>query len=128
MINDGDEYWTTFSRTIRSWKDFGDRAKVRGWFVDFSARYNGFRPEGRWAQHFSIIAWPIAHAILPRDLQGQFARHLYETRYALASLGNSTVDELGKVLGKSLAIGSSRFENFLEQRKPDCTSSPFASR
>jgi hypothetical protein len=83
-IYDGDEYWDSFAQAIPDWQRYGSRSTIRTWFVEFAQRYRGFRPTGRWAQHFSIIAWPIAHAILPRDLQTQFARHLYGLRYELA--------------------------------------------
>ena len=39
-----------------------------------------------WASHFNIIAWPVTHAILPRYLQRQFAKLLYELRFHLIRL------------------------------------------
>ena len=112
---DGDEYWDSFAQAIPDWQRYGDRSTIRAWFVDFARRYGGFRPTGRWAQHFSIIAWPIAHAILPRDLQGQFARHLYDLRYKLANQPEFSIGRLGSVLQAGNPAGSSRFQHFLDQ-------------
>ena len=112
---DGDEYWDLFAQAIPDWQRHGNRATIRTWFANFATRYGGFRPTGRWAQHFSIIAWPIAHAILPRDLQGQFARHLYELRFQLANRPNASIEDLGLILNTGDPTGSSRFQHFLGQ-------------
>lgn len=111
---DGDEYWTTFARRIPAWTEFGDRSIVRSWYTAFADRYGGLRPCGRWADHFSIIAWPITHAILPRDLQVQFARRLYSLRHELSRAG-PTAAAVGELLQDRKGHGSSRFDNFLEQ-------------
>jgi hypothetical protein len=112
---DGDEYWYSFENEIPRWISLGSREAVRGWFHDFIHHFNGFQPTGRWAEHFSIIAWPITHSILPRYLQAQFARHLYDLRHDLAAKEATSVDELGHLLGTRYHGGSSRFENFLQQ-------------
>jgi len=112
---DGDEYWYSFENEIPQWIDLGSREAVRGWFRDFTRTFNGFQPTGRWAKHFSIIAWPITHSILPKYLQAQFAHHLYELRYDLAAKEEASVDELGRLLGERYHGASSRFENFLQQ-------------
>jgi hypothetical protein len=112
---DGDEYWRSFEAEIPQWISLGSREAVRGWFRDFTRRFNGFQPTGRWAEHFSIIAWPITHSILPRYLQAQFARHLYDLRHDLAANEETSVDELGRLLGERYHGVSSRFENFLQQ-------------
>src|SRR5271166_3901758 len=54
---------------------------------------------GPWADHFSIIAWPITHAILPRYLQLQFAKALYDARLEFARLPNPTPAAAGQLLG-----------------------------
>jgi hypothetical protein len=112
---DGDEYWYSFESEIPEWISLGSREAVRNWFHDFTRRFNGFKPTGRWAEHFSIIAWPITHSILPRYLQAQFARHLYELRHELAAQEQAGVAELGRLLGGHYHGVSSRFENFLQQ-------------
>ena len=70
----GDEYWQTFEVETHGWREHGDRHIVRDLFKLFATTYGGAEPAGRWAEHFSIIAWPPTHAILPKDLQQQLAQ------------------------------------------------------
>ena len=100
------------SSGIPGWRSFGSRDTIRDWFQRFAERYTGFEPSGRWAEHFSIIAWPITHSILPQYLQSHFARHLYDLRHELA---NASLGEIGALLEERYYSGSSRFENFLQQ-------------
>jgi hypothetical protein len=112
---DGDEYWHSFKSQVPEWFTHSNREAVREWFVDFTRRFNGFQPAGRWANHFSIIAWPITHSILPRYLQSPFAQHLYDLRHDLAANENASIDQIGQLLGNQYHGASARFENFLQQ-------------
>ena len=113
---DGDEYWHSFKSEVPPWvPSIPNKEVVRGWFRDFTRTFNGFQPTGRWADHFSIIAWPITHSILPKYLQSHFAKHLYDLRHELAAKQGATVDQLGHLLGDGYHGYSSRFENFLQQ-------------
>lgn len=113
---DGDEYWHTFERRMPLW-DRGWRPALRNWFKKFHKSYGGLLPVGRWANFFSIIAWPITHALLPKDLQGQLARALYGFRYQLVSRLNQSPAAIGHYLARMTRGGSSRFDNFLEQEE-----------
>ena len=72
----GDGYWTTFSSLTPRWTN-QERSTIRDWFVRFHNRYGGARPTGAWASHFTIIAWPITHAVLPVYLQRYLAKLLF---------------------------------------------------
>ena len=113
---DGDEYWHTFEKRMPLW-DRGWRPSLRSWFGKFHKTYGGMLPVGRWANFFSIIAWPITHALLPRDLQGQLARALYGLRYQLVSRLDQSPSEVGRYVARMARGGSSRFDNFLEQEE-----------
>ena len=76
----GEEYWLTFEKETPGWYVSGDRYWLRGCFRRFSNSFSGVVPRGRWADQFSIICWPITHAILPTDLQRQLAKLLYDLR------------------------------------------------
>ncbi|BCM81587.1 hypothetical protein [Methylobacterium indicum] len=112
---DGVEFWTSFEGAVPGWAAMGSRTTIRDWYKRFGERFSGIRPEGPWAKHFSIIAWPITHSILPKDLQSQFARLLYECRYRLASIQGQGADKIGEVLRKAGPDTNTRFGNFLEQ-------------
>ena len=112
----GDEYWQTFEAETPSWVAYGDdgRQYVRGQFRVFSDAFGGARPSGAWAQHFSIICWPITHAVLPTDLQRYLARLLFEYRSGLTSELLHNPAELGRRLAGRAWQASSRFQNFAQ--------------
>lgn len=114
---DGDEYWTTFERRTPEWRPCVDRRTLRLWFRRFHEKYAGLKPTGPWAKWFSIIAWPITHALLPRDLQSQLARALYQWRYQLAKMLGGDPAKIGRFLASMSDDGPSRFRNFLEQEE-----------
>lgn len=114
----GDEYWSSFKEQTRAW-DYHDRPKIKVWFRKFAAAYGGVEPSGPWAEHFSIIAWPITHAILPLYLQHQFAKLLYDLRYQLASQVVPSARSIGRLLANwgARVDSSKRFQVFLEQEE-----------
>ena len=109
----GDEYWPSFEQQTPNWQ-YHDRPKVKSWFGKFQRSFNGVVPSGLWAEHFSIIAWPITHALLPRYLQRQFARLLYDLRFRLAS-ASLDAGSIGRLLAAHASHASTRFQAFLEQ-------------
>ena len=112
----GDEYWPSFEEQTPGW-EFGDRYKLVPWFRKFQKTHDGVVPSGRWANHFTIISWPITHAILPRYLQRQFARTLYDIRYRLAALETLAPAAIGRVLAVNAHHASTRFQEFLQQEE-----------
>lgn len=111
----GEEYWPALELRVGEWRHNDYRDQLRTWFRRFHTTYGGPVPKGRWAAHFSIIAWPIANAILPRYLQSHFARHLFDLRYELAHRNHRGADEVGQLLLDRYDGGSSRFSDFLQQ-------------
>lgn len=111
----GDEYWPAVEIVPDEWRNNNHRAWLRRRFQRFKDKYGGPLPVGRWADHFSIISWPIANAILPRYLQSHFARHLYALRFVLSDVANRDFQKLGQVLCDAYDGSSSRFEDFLQQ-------------
>lgn len=112
----GGEYWQSFEEGTPGW-DSGDRYRVSTWFRKFQKTYDGVVPSGPWAAHFSIIAWPITHAVLPRYLQQQFARTLYDLRFTLARLNSIEPAVIGRLIASNVYYASTRFEQFLQQEE-----------
>lgn len=113
---EGGEYWQSFEESTPCW-DSRDRYRVSNWFRKFQKLYNGVVPSGPWARHFSIIAWPITHAVLPRFLQWQFARTLYDLRYRLARLNDADPATIGRLIASNVHYASTRLEQFLQQEE-----------
>src|SRR5579864_9416068 len=77
----GEEYWTTFCRLTPGWQDSqNSRDHIRSAFEEFHRKFNATKPQGPWAGKFTIICWPITHAVLPKDLQRELSYVLYELR------------------------------------------------
>ena len=111
---EGDEYWPSFEAETPGW-EAKDRYQLSHWFTKFQGTYDGVVPSGRWADHFRIISKPITHAILPRYLQIQFARTLFDLRHRLASLATLEPAYIGRLLTANVYHASTRFQEFLQQ-------------
>lgn len=111
----GDEYWRSFEENTPAW-EFSDRDRIKPWFRKFQKAYSGVEPSGPWAEHRRIIAWPITHAVLPRYLQREFARVLYDLRFRLATLSGLEPVRIGRLLAVN-AFASTRFQEFLQQEE-----------
>ena len=112
----GDEYWQSFEEQSPGWA-FHDRDKVKAWFRKFRKNYRSVQPTGHWADHFTIIAWPITHAIVPKCLQRQFAKAMYDLRFRLASGNDFDAQTIGRLLAANASHGSTRFQAFLQQEE-----------
>ena len=113
---EGDEYWVSFEDQTRNW-EYQHRTRIKAWFRKFQNDYSGVRPSGPWAEHFSIIAWPITHAILPLYLQRQFAKLLYDLRFRLVSPSTLDAHSIGRLLAVHASQATKRFTVFLEQEE-----------
>ena len=111
----GDEYWQTFEDETPGWAAWGDRNWLRSCFRHFAQAYGGATPSGLWARHFSIIAWPITHAILPRDLQRHLARTLYDIRFAIQQEHLDDSETLGRLIRSRSRATSSRFQQLAQE-------------
>jgi hypothetical protein len=111
----GDEYWQTFEEKTPGWTSHGDRHWIRERFKSFQKEYGGAQPTGTWAEHFSIICWPITHAILPQDLQRELARILYEIRHSFSAELFESPSLLGEYIEARSWNSTSRFQNFSQQ-------------
>lgn len=112
---DGNEFWDTFEKRTPSWQDRYDRESIRYLFSRFTRTFCGAQPKGAWAEHFSIISWPITHAVLPEDLQLKLVKIIHEVRYQLREEHLSNPEALGQLLGgRADQFPSSRIRILLE--------------
>ena len=110
----GDSFWPAFESLTPGWVVHGNRPYIRRKFQEFAERFNGARPVGAWADHFSIIAWPITHAVLPTDLQVQLAKLLFDYRRVLTAEQLLNPEDLGRRLASRSWHCSNRFQQFAE--------------
>jgi hypothetical protein len=113
-IYDGVEFWPIYGRETPSWIDSEtERDRVRRQFRKFADAYGGAIPRGAWANTFRKIAWPITHAVLPRYLQVQLARLLYDHRTGWPSYLDDP-EELGRRLHSWSRQYGERLEKFCQ--------------
>lgn len=108
----GNEFWPHFDHLTPGWAVHGDRQRVRDWFLAFATAYGGAIPEGAFAEYFTIIAWPITHAVLPVYLQRNLAQLLYEFRMGLTTRLLHDPEELGRKLADRAWHYTERFRIF----------------
>ncbi len=111
----GREYWQTFEKQTDGWAQHGSRHWIRDCFRRFAAAFRGFAPTGSWAEHFSIICWPIVHAVLPRDMQARIARMLYDVRRSFTADTLSDPHALGSLIAARGWLGLSRLEQLADE-------------
>ena len=113
----GDEYWQTFEQETPGWEQYGNRYSIREFYRRFQRDFGGAEPSGVWAEQFSIICWPITHAILPKDLQLQLARTLYDLRNRFSRDILESTESLGKLIAARSWSATSRFQNFVQEKQ-----------
>jgi len=111
----GDEYWQTFEDKTPGWTNYGNRSWLRDCFFWFHKDFGGAKPSGHWAEHFSIICWPITNAVLPRDLQRQLARILFDLRHSFSAELFESPLTLGEFIAARSWNATSRFQNLSEE-------------
>ena len=71
----GTVFWAKFSDALGLSITMAHRQRIAETYEAQAARYSLSRPsESAFSSHFSIIAWPIANALLPVDLVGPVSR------------------------------------------------------
>lgn len=113
----GLEYWNSFARATPGWLAHGSRDTLRQYFETFSRRFQGVQPSGGWAHHYKYICWPIAHALLPRDLQVQLMQAVYRARYHLYIALRQPDEYLGDLVAHYAYYPTHRFVLFLRDRR-----------
>ncbi len=113
----GNEYWQTFEKKTPGWTIYGDRVRywIRDCYKSFQKDFGGAAPSGVWAERFSIICWPITHAILPRDLQKQLAEILYQVRHSFSAELFESPSKLGEFIAARSWKATSRFQNLAQE-------------
>jgi hypothetical protein len=111
----GDQYWQTFAAALPGWNRDDDRDFIKSSFWRFKREFRAVEPSGAWAKTFTIICWPIANAILPKDLQRHLAGVLFEISdlFSPALLGDPLA--LGALIEAHSEWTNSRFRQFAQQ-------------
>jgi hypothetical protein len=88
------------------------RQRVKDLFVRASERFRGVKPPvTAWAEAFHLIAWPIAHALLPLEFHRLFATTLASLRASVRDADDTT---LYRGIRVAASYPTARFATLLE--------------
>jgi len=116
---EGKEYWPTFSGQTPGWGETQKEQKSARetiWraFIKFSSELGGARPEGKFAEAFPIIVWPISHSIIPKDLQIKLAEVLHDVRHKFEKHIFETPEGVGRLIQNNPERTNSRFKQLCQ--------------
>ena len=116
----GNDFWPPFTKATPGWEK-EDNYHLRDLYVRFARDFGGAEPYGAFARQFNIIAWPITHAVLPKDLQVYFAELMFNVRARFSTALLDDPDALGYLL-------QSRAGGFTERLRVFCDNTALVGR
>jgi len=114
------EYWDSFQENLKAdFADHDNRNIIRSFFNKFIREYNGYKPQGTFAQHYTIICLPIYNAILPKYLQNNLARLLFYFRHSFEDYKDKNYLKFGNFLSRQISYHnfSKLFRKFSEDEE-----------
>jgi len=108
----GTDFWPLFDDEMEIVVSPSGRQRIKELFVFASDRFNGARPPTTaWAEAFHLIAWPIAHALLPLEFHRPLAATLANLRLGVSVSDDAT---LYSAIRAASAFPTARFATLLE--------------
>ena len=110
----GTDFWPKLETAFGIEVSLDSRQRIRDLFEACSSKYRGARPPATpWATVFRLIAWPITHALVPREFHRQLAATLANLRANASAFDNLSLHRAVRIAaGRS----STRFATFLENK------------
>lgn len=111
----GTNFWPVVEQDLRITADNKFRSALVDFFKSAHRKFGIARPGlSPWESHFPLIAWPVANALVPLELQPQLARSLQQT-LRIGISGNDPDTLYHHLLQIAEGQASRRFENWLQQ-------------
>lgn len=108
----GTDFWPLLEDELRVELPALSRQRIKDLFERAAERLRGARPPATaWAHAFHLIAWPIAHALLPVEFHRPFAMTLANLR---ASVSEADDDVLYRAVRAAAPFPTARFATLLE--------------
>ncbi len=108
----GTDFWPLVEEKLNCTMTPRGRQWIKDLFVRATTLYRGVRPQKTpWAEAFHLIAWPIAHALLPLEFHRPFAATLADLR--VCSVGTDD-ENLYRAVRFAAPLPTARFATFLE--------------
>ncbi len=112
---DGREYWHKFEEESVAWPGgYQWQCWLRTCFQKFRDEFGGVIPAGIWAEWFTIICWPVTHAVLPTDLQYHLARTMDSVGGQFTADLLRSPERLGQLISRFSLGSPSRFQKLCQ--------------
>jgi hypothetical protein len=107
----GTDFWPKLEAHLGVDLGVAARQHIRDLFARAAERFRGVRPPpSPWAKAFHLIAWPIAHALLPLEFHRPFAATLANLHVGVSDSDDAT---LYRAIRSAAAYPTARFATFL---------------
>ena len=108
----GTDFWPNLESALDIDISLDSRQSIRDLFEACSSKYRGARPSVTpWAAVFRLIAWPIAHALVPREFHRQLAATLARLRANVSVFDDASLHRAVRIAAGRPSV---RFATFLE--------------
>lgn len=108
----GTDFWPLLEDELGVELPAPNRQRIKNLFEHATERFRGARPPATtWAHAFHLIAWPIAHALLPVEFHRPLAMTLANLR---ASVGEVDDDVLYRAVRAAAPFPTARFATLLK--------------
>ena len=111
----GTDFWPQLEIQFDLHISVSDRQRIRDLFYRAAKLYRGATPPSTpWATAFRLIAWPITHALVPREFHRSFSRALANLKVNVTDLSDG---ELHRAIRIAASQPSARFLTLLEEEE-----------
>ena len=94
----GTDFWPMLERELGIELGNASRQRVRDLFASAAEVYRGIHPPRTpWAEAFHLIAWPITHALIPREFHQPLALTLANLRASVADLDDEALHRAARM-------------------------------
>lgn len=110
----GTEYWSLLEARVGFGFDGGARQRLQVFF-ELAAQEDRFAypPSTPWAERFQLIAWPITHAVLSRDIHRALGQALAQLELPITS--ETPAEAVVEILSRNAdRLGGRRFEHLVK--------------
>ena len=108
----GTDFWPRLESALGTKITSEARQRVRDLFVASSSKFRGTEPPSTpWTDAFSLIAWPITHALVPLEFHRQLSAALANLQSNIQELDDDRLQQAVRTAARHPTV---RFESFLQ--------------
>lgn len=108
----GTDFWPNLEAALETEISLEARHRIRDLFASSSLKFRGAKPpRTAWTDAFSLIAWPITHALVPLEFHRQLSATLANLQADIQGLDDACLQRSVRQAARNPSV---RFESFLQ--------------